>query len=246
MNFGDLRSAVHAEQNRERRIKEVLASYEGDPYQALQYVRGSGAVLFVGKWYCANGMYEQFNKSAIAALFGKWTDKYAAFLEVYALSGFVNVGGKRFKVVEIPPDSPQVYQQWALDCVRKPALQAWVDWFGDSDDPDVQRLTALYRALVGCHYPLFIEKPKAYWAMFKAQDEAKKLHRVVNRRREIPRSGDLSNVLAFSKEALHAMSRIESFSALKVGDAIKHTHPRVLPLGQWLVGQYGWNALEAS
>jgi|LUMW01.1.fsa_nt_gb hypothetical protein len=163
-NFGDLRSAVHAEQNREPRIKDVLATYEGDPHGALSYVRDNGVLNIVSKWEGENE-FKRISPNPIYTLHRLRNKRLLpdkVDLDGGDLRGFVCVGGQNTELIHIG-HNPMLYQQWALDHVRIPTMEKyWEPWFNEATMKRPDELAALDKTnntfwdLIGVHHRQFI------------------------------------------------------------------------------------------
>lgn len=261
MNFGDLRSAVHAERDREQRVKEVLATYGGDPQQALGYVLDHGVVNIVSEWEGENE-FRRLSPNPIYALDrlrveGLQPD--VVDLDGGDLRGFVCMGGQNIELIHIKHDS-MLYQQWALDHVRIPVLEKyWTPWFNEAslarpdERPALEKANVMLWDLVRVHHPKFIagEIDVRQW------NEA-----LVNLKRE-NKGINLDNSAAFQalltvkrsgiKDAtLHAgLAFLDSMEPRPLGSKRypirrDEEHRLNAHLQSWLIERFGWNALEAS
>lgn len=256
-NFGDLRSAVHAKQDREQRVKEVLATYEGDPHHALSYVRDNGVLNVVSEWEGENE-FRRLSPNPVYALDRLRNKRLLpdkVDLDGGDLRGFVCVRGQNTELIHIKHDS-MLYQQWALDHVRIPVLEKyWTPWFNEAsltrpdERPALEKANAMLWDLVRVHHPKFI----AGEIDVKQWNEA-----LVNFKRE-NKGINLDNSAAFQalltvkrcgiKDAtLHAgLAFLYSVEPRPVGSQrypIRRDEEHRLGacLQSWLIDRFGWNA----
>lgn len=242
MNWGDLRSACHAvASERPEQIKQVLAQWQGDPVEALKYASSFELNLVTG--WVGEMIGHRYSSNPLAVLGHQRTD--GIHLDSGDLRGYVNVSGEDCMVINVPHE-PTLYQQWALEHVRKPVLKThWTPMF----EPELQRdnvpvenlheMNDLLWDLVNVHHPAFIAGDLS----IRDWDAACHLVWVASRDFVYREAADAVRAVArgTAKSAAKAAASVEAWakSDVKVCDSAFVRYGEHLQ--QWLIGRLGWN-----
>lgn len=239
-NFGDLRSAVHAEQDREQHVLDVLATYEGDPHRALSYVRDNGVLNIVSKWEGENDIPR--NDGGMDSSLWKLGDNMngPARWDTGPLRGFVNVGGQAIELIHAKHD-PQLHQSWALEHVRLPAFDAWNQFFNDQmsgveNTRPWGEVNALIRGMLDVHHPAFIagQINKDEWARFGTElcDALRNLLDAWRFRKIFGADSAWHSVAALARISTNCTNEQRLAESIRL--ELHH--------GAWLIDRFDWNA----
>lgn len=240
-NFGDLRSAVHAEQDREQRVKEVLATYEGDPHRALSYVRDNGVLNIVSEWEGVHATPRIAGRpnSSLWRL-GDECPKLTR-LDKGPLKGFINVGDQAIELIHVE-DDPKLHQSWALENVRLPAFDIWSQFLNDQtlgleDKRPWDEANNLIGDILAIHHPAFIagEIDVDEWAQrgFTVAEAIAHLEGAIGFRAVFSNDSAWHATTAFARIATKDSTREQRIAELT---RLELHH------GAWLIDRFGWNA----